>query len=189
MNIPIFLSSDNNYAPFVTTTIASICDNTSSFCDFYILDGGISKENQNRILSLKEQYANFSIEFIKIDANNDFKNLEYKNNCSHVSISTYNRFLIPKIKPNLKKVLYLDVDIIALGDISKLFDINLEEFDLGAIPEPYSTLPLNKQHTYFNAGVLLINNENWIKNNVVEKLFETEELYRQNLRWADQDVL
>ena len=36
--IPIFLSSDNNYAPFVATTIASVCDNTKSFCDFYILD-------------------------------------------------------------------------------------------------------------------------------------------------------
>ena len=41
--IPIFLSSDNNYAPFVATTIASICDNTKSFCDFYILDGGIEE--------------------------------------------------------------------------------------------------------------------------------------------------
>ena len=40
-NIPIFLSSDDNYAPFVATTIASICDNTKSFCEFYVLDGGI----------------------------------------------------------------------------------------------------------------------------------------------------
>ena len=48
--IPIFLSSDNNYAPFVATTIASICDNTKSFCDFYILDGGIEEENKEKII-------------------------------------------------------------------------------------------------------------------------------------------
>ena len=47
--IPIFLASDNNYAPFVATTIASICDNTKSFCDVYVLDGGITKENQSKI--------------------------------------------------------------------------------------------------------------------------------------------
>ena len=48
-NIPIFLSSDNNYAPFVATTIASICDNTKSFCEFYILDGGITQEIKSTI--------------------------------------------------------------------------------------------------------------------------------------------
>ena len=48
-SIPIFLSSDNNYAPFVATTIASICDNTESYCDFYILDGGIDEENKKKI--------------------------------------------------------------------------------------------------------------------------------------------
>jgi len=52
--IPIFLSSDNNYAPFVATTIASICDNTKSFCDFYILDGGIEEENKEKIFTFIE---------------------------------------------------------------------------------------------------------------------------------------
>ena len=73
--IPIFLSSDNNYAPYVATTIASICDNTKSFCDFYILDGGISKENQEKIYVLKEKFNNFSIEFINIDVDKEFKSI------------------------------------------------------------------------------------------------------------------
>ena len=67
MNIPIFLSSDNNYAPFVATTIASICDNTKSFVEVYVLDGGITEENQEKISALKDVFKNFSIEFIKID--------------------------------------------------------------------------------------------------------------------------
>ena len=65
-NIHIFLSSDNNYAPFVATTIASICDNTKSFCDFYILDSGIEEEeeeeeNKEKICQLKTKFNNFSI--------------------------------------------------------------------------------------------------------------------------------
>ena len=66
-NIPIFLSSDNNYAPFVATTMVSILANTNSFIEFYVLDGGITSENVEKIQSLKNNFKNFSIEFIKID--------------------------------------------------------------------------------------------------------------------------
>ena len=48
--ISIVLSSDNNYAPFVAATIASICDNIESFCEFYVLDGGITKENRKNVV-------------------------------------------------------------------------------------------------------------------------------------------
>ena len=121
-NIPIFLSSDNNYAPFVATTIASICDNTKSFCEFYILDGGITQENQEKICKLKVQFNNFSIEFIKIDVEKTFKNIDYKNTCNYVTISTYNRFLIPMLKLNTDKAIYLDVDVIVIGDILKFYE-------------------------------------------------------------------
>ena len=90
-NIPIFLSSDNNYAPFVATTIASICDNTKAFCDFYILDGGISRKNKENIKKLKMRFKNFSIEFLSINQEVEFKNIEYKNFSKYISISTYNQ--------------------------------------------------------------------------------------------------
>ena len=64
-NIPIFLPSDNNYAPFLATTVVGILKNTKSFIDFYVLDSGISEENQEKIRSLKNFFPNFSIEFIK----------------------------------------------------------------------------------------------------------------------------
>lgn len=192
-NIPIFLSADNNYAPFVTTTIASICDNTKSFCDFYILDGGISEENQEKICSLKKQFDNFSIEFIKIDLEKEFCSIDYKNECSYVSLSTYNRFLIPKLKPNLDKILYLDVDIIALGDIADLYKESLENYIVGAV-EDYEAEFRNRDfilpsHNYFNAGVLLIDCEKWRAHDITKKLFEIELKYRNQLKFADQDVL
>lgn len=197
-SIPIFLSSDNNYAPFVATTIASICDNTKSFCNFYILDGGIEEKNKEKICKLKEQFNNFSIEFIKIDLEKEFSSIHYENCCKHVSLSTYNRFLIPKLKPELKRILYLDVDIIVLGDISELYNQNLEGCMLGAVPEQISEkeivvykkiLKLSKNHNYFNAGILLIDLEQWISKDIMSKLFEIEIKRREDLLHADQDVL
>lgn len=197
--IPIFLASDNNYAPFIATAIASICDNTKSVCEFYVLDSGISITNQEKICELKSRFNNFSIEFIKIDLKKDLNSIEYKNQCVHSTISTYNRFLISKLKPNLGKVIYLDADIIAMGDIEELFCKQLGNYLLGAISE-LNTNPKNAKqrclalnldcnHAYFNAGVLLLDTQKWAQENIAQKLFETEKLYRTELQWEDQDVL
>ena len=88
-SIPIFLASNDKYAPFVATTIASVCYNTKSFCEFYILDSGISNLNKKRIELLKEKFNNFSIEYLKVDLNkfDGFKSADY------ISLDTYQDFL------------------------------------------------------------------------------------------------
>lgn len=195
VRIPIFLSSDNNYAPFVATTIASICDNTESFCDFYILDGGINAENRAKIQGLTEQYRNFSIEYINIDDEKYFKGFIAN---SYVTLPAYYRFIIPQLKQNLKKILYLDVDIIAKNDILELFNIDLGDKVIGAVKDLgdsyYITnlknnVEINPSHTYFNSGVLLIDCEKWRRQNITEKLFDIEKKYRGKLLCNDQDVL
>ncbi len=198
-NIPIFLSSDDNYSPFVATTIASICDNTKSNIDFYILDSFISEINKEKILELKKSFNNFNIEFIKIDSDKEFSDIAYTNSENYISISTYNRFLIPKLKPQLKKVLYLDVDIVALGDIKELYDIDMENYHFAAIPESFITqqedketknrLNLAQNHKYFNAGVFVLDNQYWVKNDILNKALEVENNYRGKLKYADQDIL
>lgn len=193
-NIPIFLSADNNYAPFVATTIASICDNTKSFCNFYILDGGITEENQEKICALKEQFNNFSIEFIKIDHSKYFKNYNYVN---YTSVSTYDRLLIPYIKQNIDYALYSDVDVIVLGDILEMYKENLEEYIIGAVWEKYaenlfdrkSKLKISKTHRFFYAGNLKINCKKWREEKVTEKIFELETKVRDKLQLADMDLL
>lgn len=195
-NIPIFLSSDNNYAPFVATTIASICDNTKSFCDFYILDGGITKENKAKIYELKKIYDNFSIEFIKININ-DFFN-DFKVNM-HFTKSMYSRFLIANLKPEIKKAIYSDVDVVVLDDIQQMYNENLDNYIIGAVwernneqtinKEKINLFNLSKQHKFFSSGNLLLDCEAWKKNFIFEKLLELEKQYREVLKMPDQDLL
>ena len=196
--IPIFLSSDNNYAPFVATTIASICDNTKSFCDFYILDSGISEENKDKICELKQQFDNFSIEFLNVNSEEEFRNLNYYNAEDYITLSTYNRFLIPKLKPDLKKILYLDVDIVVFGDIAELYNQDLEDYALGAVwdesrkyynLDTKELMELSDDYKYFNAGVLLIDIQKWNKDNIVAKLFKISDSYGENVLHADETLL
>lgn len=195
MIIPIFLSSDNNYAPYIATTIASICDNTAAFCEFYILDGGIKTDNKTKIKTLMEQYNNFSIEYINIDTEKYFKNFVTN---SYITLPTYYRFIIPQLKLNLERILYLDVDIIVKGDIQELFNTNLDNKVLGAIKDLGDSyyikrlkfnVEIDPSHTYCNAGVLLIDCKKWREQNISEKLFNTEKKYRGKLLCNDQDVL
>ncbi len=194
-NIPVFLPSDNNYAPFVATTIASICDHTDSFCEFYILDSGIQKKNKTKICKLKDKFANFSIEFLPIIPEQAFKNFQVPNN---LNISTYNRLLIPSLKPELKKILYIDTDTVILDDIFYLYNISLEDYALGACWNKtrvlYNTdtkdlLQLSDDYKYFNAGVLLIDIQKWIKDDIVNKLFKIQKEYADKILHADETLL
>lgn len=194
--IPVFLSSDDNYAPLVATTIVSICEHTNSFIEFYVLDGGIIPENKQKILSLCEKYKNLSIEFINIDCNKVFDGVEVKN---QLSLSAFNRLLIPELKPALKKVIYLDVDIIALGDIAQLYNENLDDYIIAAVPDngahndyyarAKTILEMDANSTYFNSGVMLFDCEKWRENVHLEDLLAIEKKYRKTRLYNDQDIL
>lgn len=195
MNIPIFLSSDNNYAPFVATTIASICDNTKSFCEFYVLDGKITEEKKEKIGKLKEQFDNFSLEYIEVKENELLSDFEYKNKSTHVSISTYYRFFITKLKPTIKRAIYLDIDIIAIGDIENLWKQDLNGNTLGIIKDEGENdliIKFKEKYSlanYYNAGVLLIDLRKWEEKQYSKLTFEFELQNRNNLNFADQDII
>lgn len=194
-NIPIFLPSDNNYAPFVATTMVSILENTKSFIDFYVLDSGITEENQEKICTLKEKYSHFSIEFLKIDVEKHFRGFDVP---GYLNLSTYSRFLIPTLKPELGKVLYIDTDVVVLGDISELYAVDLEGFALGAAWDKsrklYNTdtkdlIEMSNDYKYFNVGVLLIDVRKWIKDEVVKHLFAIQKKYDGKILHADETLL
>ena len=140
-----------------------------------------------------------SLEFIEIDLKKEFDSISYQNNSEYVSLSTYNRFLIPQLKPGIDKALYSDVDVIFLDDVKKMYNEDLEGFALGAIPELYleqslnlsrkERLGLNDSHKYFSAGNLLLDCKKWREENILNNLLEIENKNRSNLTQADMDVL
>lgn len=196
INIPVFLSSDNNYAAFVATTIASICDNTKSFCDFYILDGGITDENKTKICELKKQFNNFDIEFLAVDLEKYFKDLP---ETKYISKAMYSRFLIPELKPEIDKAIYSDVDVVVLGDIAEMYNEDLQGHALGAIWEEFAektfnierkrSLKLKDNHKYFASGNLFIDCKKWRENDITNKLIELIQSNTFKLNCPDQDAL
>ena len=119
-------------------------------------------------------------------------------------IVTYYRLLIPEILYQFEKVIYLDSDIIVLGDINKLFEMELGNKALGAVHEmnkkamyvslmwgikPCRELGIPLKSHYFNAGVLLLNLKKWRDENISKRIFDYFQKYEKYVYFHDQDGL
>ena len=79
--------------------------------------------------------------------------------------TAYYRIAIPELfsDQNLERILYLDCDMIALGDISELWEIDLSDYTLVAVEDAGFHHRLEKMDIacsstkYFNSGFMLIN--------------------------------
>ncbi len=180
--IPIFFSTDDNYVPFLDVAIASLITNASKEHKYRIivLNTGLKPENISKV-KLNERDG-FAIDFIDISKSIESIREHFKN-IYHFSIVTYYRLFIASLFPQYDKIIYLDCDLVVLGDISKLYCIELGDNILGAVPDQYVSNTENFRlyaekaigvapDTYFNAGVLLISLEQFRKNRIESKFIE-----------------
>lgn len=177
--IPIFFSTDDNYIPYLDVAIASLIANASKDYNYRIivLNTGIRPENVSKI-KLNERDG-FVIDFIDISRNLENIKSHFRN-VYHFSIVTYYRLFIASLFPQYDKIVYLDCDLVVLGDISKLYSIELGDNILGAVSDQYvcntrefrlyaeKAIGVNPD-TYFNAGVLVISLEQFRKNDIENK--------------------
>lgn len=114
-----------------------------------------------------------------------------------ISMATYYRCMFSSILPeSLEKVLYLDCDIVILGDISEFWNTDLSGCGAACVEdigkdedERYERLHYDKSCSYFNAGVLLINLDYWRKHKVDVQCVRYFETYPERIQFNDQDLL
>lgn len=166
--IPIFFAVDDGYIPFLAVTLQSMITNASKkySYDLKILYTNINDENKQKILKFEND--NFKIEFI--DLNYYLEELSGKlYTRDYYTKTTYYRLLIPNLYPQYDKALYLDSDTAVLGDVAELYNTDIGNNLVGAVPDlsvrnikEFSeyverVIGLVDYKNYFNAGVLLMN--------------------------------
>jgi len=192
--IHIVLSSDNEYAPFLYTTIVSILENgyKNTYYIFYLLvSSNFSKNIQNILLELNKKYKCY-IYFICI--NNIFENVVMK--IPHITLTTFYRLLIGELLPKeVDKCIYLDVDICVQKDLSELFNIDMGDNYIAGVVSPVyyfnekihcQRLNLPSMKKYVNVGMLVMNLKQIRKDNMTQIFIE---LSKRNFDSQDQDVL
>lgn len=110
-------------------------------------------------------------------------------------VSIYYRLLSPLILKRYPYVLYLDADIIALGNLDDLLEVGKPVAKVaGVVREPGNQKALSAsvnipEGEYFNSGVLLVNTERWIDSNVSGKVVNFLSEKGGSFSYFDQDAL
>ena len=197
--IPIFFSTDDNYIPYLDVAIASLIENASKDYQYKItvLNTGLCEENLNMVR--RNERDGVQIEFV--DISEEVENIKFRlKDVYHFSVVTYYRLFIASLFPQYDKVLYLDCDLVVLGDISKLYNLELGDNILGAAPEQfvrstkefrqYADVALGVDPDgYVNAGVLLMNLKEFRHHQIEEKFIRLITEYDFDLLDPDQAYL
>ena len=159
--------------------ISSLIENASRKYDYRIivLNTGLCEENIRKVK--KREKRPFKIDFV--DISEEVKKIKSRlKNVYHFSIVTYYRLFIASLFPQYDKAIYLDCDLIVLGDISELYFTEIGDNILGASPEMfvqstnefrlYAKKALGVDPDgYVNAGVLLMKLSEFRKNKIEER--------------------
>lgn len=186
----IFFTADDKYAEHLATTLVSILLNAnySDEFNFHILDGGISWLNKRKILKLKN-IKSCNIEFLKVDTSL-FKNFPLE--ISYMSLATYYKYLIPRIKRKIKRALYLDCDLIVRDSLHNFYYQDFKNKAVVVCDDAYWDSDFAKKYkikNYFNAGVMLIDCVKWRAKKYIDELFKQTKLLKDDIKHEDQDVL
>jgi len=190
-SIPIIFITDSKYAYPTAIAISSLMFNARNpeVFDVFVIGDGLD-DDMKKILTLS------GIHVTIVETNKDFSEINFEH--AHVTKAALNKFFIPELFPDLNKALYLDSDMLFLGDLSELFNHDLESNLVAAVPD-YHIITSNymrivKQEgctNYFNSGMLLMDLEGMRQGGYSEQLLQKKIKLSGNIKFSfmDQDAL
>ncbi len=197
--IPVFFTTDDNYIPYLDTAIASLIENASKEYTYRIVVLNTGLDPKNVDLVKKNERPGFTIDFV--DISEEVKDIKSRfKNVYHFSIVTYYRLFIASLFPQYDKIVYLDCDLIVLGDISELYNKDMGDNIIGAAHDQYVAITDEFKvyaekavavdpDGYISAGVLLMNLAEFRKNKIEEKFIDLICNYDFDLVDPDQAYL
>lgn len=200
--IPIFFSVDEGYAPYLDCAIRSMVENASKDNEYkiYVLHQDLTDDSIEKIKAGVK--PPFSIEFTKLS--DEFYGIterdENKLRCDYFTMTIYFRLFIAEMFPQYEKGVYVDSDIIVPGDISELYNTNLEgniiaacqDHSIQAVPdfvyyiENYVGVPFDE---YINSGVLVMDLNQMREKHFSEEFLRLLNTYHFDTVAPDQDYI
>ena len=185
--IPVFYACDDNFVKYTIVSLYSMIKNASKEHKYhvYILHTEISDEMKAKVLELESE--NFEISFDNVTSylESIADRLPIRD---YYSKTTYFRFFIAEMFPHYEKAIYIDSDTIVQGDISELYMTDIGDAYLGACHDQamvqvdvYGTYAERvvgvSRHNFFNAGLILINCEQFRLHAVLEQFIKYLGIY------------
>lgn len=202
VTIPIFYAIDDSYAKFVAVSIKSLIMNANNNYnyDINVIYENLSEENAKKLKSLETD----NVKIILTEMNQNLSMITDKlgNRLREYTftLTIFFRLFIPVMFPKYDKCIYIDADTVIPGDISRLYNEDLEDNYLGCIVDK-STIDNEILASYFeevvgiprdkyiNSGVLLMNSKKLRELKIDEKFLDLYIKYGFDIIAPDQDYI
>ena len=192
----VMYAADDHYAELMGVSMLSLLEQNKQaeeIC-FYIVVDHISPENMDKVRFLAQQYGR-KVTFLEKPDIKKLLGVELKT--LRWSDSAYSRLFLKELfgdPPFIKKLLYLDCDTLILSSLQELWETDLENFLGAACLECMSNmhkkiLGRKKEDNYFNSGVLLLNVDRWVKEDVQTSVIEFIRKHNGKTEYVDQGVI
>ena len=180
--VNIVFTTDNSYKNYLKVALKSalLNKNPESKYNITIFAVDVDKQTEKEFKTFENKNFVINIKPLEISKLNDIGNFPVSN---HVSRADLYKFFMADLLPDYDKVLYLDSDIMIRGDLSDLYNTNLNGRLLAAVSKG---TPDNEMFTFgsdyilfhriynYNCGVMILNLKKIRKNNIKEKLIESK---------------
>lgn len=192
-NIDIVFACDAEYARKIGPVIRSILHYSENpeRLRFNLISGALQPDLLEGLRSISP-----SLVYVEID-DGAFSDAPCPQGLPYITNGTYFRFLIGQCLPELSRVIYLDVDACFVGPIEAIWSADLGGAVAGVVANEQfnarlhdgSNLGFEASDFYFNAGMLVIDLCRWRELAIEEQLWANLKKLRNELRFADQDIL
>jgi lipopolysaccharide biosynthesis glycosyltransferase len=193
-DIHVAFASDEDYAPFMGVALWSLMEHYHGISKIqaHILDDAISETFRVKLRKMEKVFPPLQVHFHPLPEM--LRQLPVSEKYPNPIV--YARIFLPKILPELPRVLYLDSDILVLGEWELLYHLDLEgnifaarsERGFAPLKEHNHRLHRHKNADYFNTGVLLIDLAMWETQQITEQLIALVQ-ERGPFDFPEQDAL
>lgn len=202
LTIPIFFTIDNGFAPYVSVAIKSLLKNASSdyFYLIHIVHEDLSEDNKKRLSKLQTKNSKIIFSEMQNDLECITDRMGNRLRADIFSLSIFYRIFIPEMFPEFAKAIYIDSDTVITGDISKLYNIDLEGNLIGAIADTsIMDVKILTDYTkeavgvpcpkYINSGVLVFDMDKLREKGLASKFLYLLNKYQFDCIAPDQDYI
>lgn len=142
-------AADAAMAPMVPVLVQSSLDHLSLPLHVHVLTRGLAPATVEAWQRLFAGRAH-----IEAHACDDWHYGDAPHLLAHTSVSTLDRLRLPELLPTLPRVLYLDLDLVVLGDLAPLWSLDLRGYALAAKPSTSPGTRYGVQMIYQALGAL-----------------------------------
>lgn len=178
------------------TELISITNRTKEPINCYIFTMDVTrikpeytciKDEQVEFLDYVVKKKNIENKVTKVDVTEIYEKefANSKNENAYCTPYTLIRLLADLVPDIPDKLLYLDIDMMAGGDISNLYNIDIDGFEYAAVKEKYGCWIIRPD--YINAGMLLMNMKKIKETGLLKKARAL--IKKRKLPFADQDAI